>query len=137
MKLCHINFHTLISPKWFAKQKGILLSSVSIYNCPWVEAYRNSVCLRVTGHPTHGVFFPSRGNRGSNEYRTEILRQKAALGICSEFQFSCSNDLSINVCGTFNFVSCPAPCFKRITLCYTIYKMSLLKWSIFQQLLLQ
>lgn len=37
--------------------------------------------------------------------------KKAALGICSEFQFSYSSNISISDCGTFNFVSCPALCF--------------------------
>lgn len=58
MKLCHINFHPLIiSPKWFSKQNVILLSSMRIYNCPVVEAYRNSVCLHVTGLPLQDAFF--------------------------------------------------------------------------------
>lgn len=58
MKLCHINFHPLtISPKWFSKQNVLLLSSVSTYNCPLVEAHRNSDCLRVKGLSPQGVFF--------------------------------------------------------------------------------
>jgi len=52
IELCLINF----IPEKFSKQNMIFLSSVSIYNCPLIEAHRNSVCLHVTGLPMQGVF---------------------------------------------------------------------------------
>lgn len=89
VNLCLLNINPLIiSLEWITQQNVILLSPISTYNCPLLEAYKNSICLHIAGLPMQSV--PPHGNLGrSNEYRTKMLRQKATLDVCSDFQFFC------------------------------------------------